>query len=55
LTPSLGIGGLIRTTEVTCKLVQNHCKCNFTNGVIPIWNVVSAETIDIFKRRLDKF
>ena len=33
---------------------------NFTNRVIPIWNslsnhVVSAETINTFKNRLDKF
>ena len=33
---------------------------NFTNRVIPIWNslpnhVVSAETVNTFKQRLDKF
>jgi len=40
-----------------------HCdlrKFNFTNPVIPIWNslsnhVVSADTINTFKDRLDKF
>jgi len=35
-------------------------KYNFTNRVIPIWNslsnhVVSAETVNNFKNRLDKF
>jgi len=35
-------------------------KYNFTNRVIPIWNslsnhVVSAETVNTFKNRLDKF
>ena len=35
-------------------------KYNFTNRVIPIWNslsnhVVSAETVNTFKKRLDKF
>ena len=47
------------------KLTQHHChydlrKYNFTNRVIPIWNslpnhVVSAETVNTFKQRLDKF
>ena len=56
---------LIRTRGNKFKLVQHHChydirKCNFTNRVIPIWNslsnhVVSAETINTFKNRLDKF
>ena len=46
-------------------LAQHHChyelrKYNFTNRVIPIWNslpnhVVSAETVNTFKQRLDKF
>ena len=35
-------------------------KYNFTNRVIPIWNslcnhVVSTETVNTFKNRLDKF
>jgi len=35
-------------------------KFNFTNRVIPIWNslsdhVVSAETVNTFKNRLDRF
>jgi len=47
------------------KLIQHHChydlrKFNFTNWVIPIWSrlsnhVVSADTINTFKDRLDKF
>jgi len=49
------------------KLIQHHCyydlkKFNFTNRVIPIWNslsnlvlVVSADTVNCFKNRLDKF
>jgi len=47
------------------KLVQHHChydvrKFNFTNRVVPIWNslsnhVVSADTVNTFKNRLDKF
>ena len=47
------------------KLTQHHChydlrKCTYTNRVIVIWNslsdyVVSAETVNTFKRRLDKF
>ena len=47
------------------KSTQHHChydlrKYNFTNRVIPIWNslpnhVVSAETVNTFKQRLDKF
>ena len=46
------------------KLIQHHChydlrKFNFTNRVIPIWNslsdyVVSAETVNTFKNRLDR-
>jgi len=55
----------IRTRGNKFKLVQHHChydlrKYNFTNRVIPIWNslsnhVVSAETVNTFKNRLDKF
>jgi len=47
------------------KLSQHHChyelrKYTYTNLVIPIWNslsdyVVSAEMVNTFKRRLDKF
>jgi len=47
------------------KLIQHNCcydlrKFNFTNRVIPIWNslsnhVVSADTVNRFKNRLDKF
>jgi len=56
---------LIRTRGNKFKLVQHHChydlrKYNFTSRVIPIWNslsnhVVSAETVNTFKNRLDKF
>ena len=56
---------LIRTRGNKFKLVQHHChydirKYNFTNRVIPICNslsnyVVSAETVNTFKNRLDKF
>jgi len=56
---------LIRTRGNKFKLIQHHChydlrKLNFTNRVIPIWNslsnhVVSADTINTFKDRLDKF
>ena len=56
---------LIRTRGNKNKLVQHHChynlrKFNFTNGVVPIWNslsnhVVSADTVNTFKHRLDKF
>jgi len=56
---------LIRTRGNKSKLIQHHChydlrKYNFTNRVIPLWNslsnfVVSAETINTFKNRLDKF
>jgi len=56
---------LIRTRGNKFKLIQHHChydirKYNFTNRVIPIWNslsnrVVSAETVNTFKNRLDKF
>jgi len=56
---------LIRTRGNKFKLVHHHChydlrKYNFTNRVIPIWNslsnhVVSAETVNTFKNRLDKF
>jgi len=56
---------LIRTTGNGYKLIQHHChydlrKFNFTIRVIPIWNslsdhVVSAETDNTFKNRLDRF
>jgi len=56
---------LIRTRGNKYKLVQHHChydlrKFNFTNRVVPIWNslsnhVVSADTVNTFKNRLDKF
>ena len=44
-------------------MVINGYQClkfNFTNRVIPIWNslsdyVVSAETVNTFKNRLDRF
>ena len=55
----------IRTRGNKYKLIQRYChydvrNYNFTNCVIPKWNclsnyVVSAETINIFKNRLDKF
>jgi len=55
----------IRTRGNRYKLIQHHChydlrKFNFTNRVIPIWNslsdyVVSAETVNTFKNRLDRF
>jgi len=55
---------LIRTKENRYKLIQHHChydlrKFNFTNRVIPKWNslsdhVVSAETVNTFKNRLDR-
>ena len=57
----------IKTRGNKYKLTQHHChydlrKYNFTNRVIPIWNslptgnhVVSAETVNTFKQRLDKF
>jgi len=47
------------------QLNQHHChydlrKYTYTNHVIPVWSslsdyVVSVETVNIFKRRLDKF
>jgi len=56
---------LFRTRGNKFKLVQHHChynlrKYNFTNRVIPIRNslsnhVVSAETVNTFKNRLEKF
>ena len=56
---------VIRTMGTKYKLIQHHCcydlkKFNFTNLVIPIWNslanhVVSADTVNCFKNRLDKF
>ena len=55
----------IRTRGNNYKLIQHHChydlrKLRFTSRVIPIWNslpnhVVSADTINTFKNRLDKF
>ena len=55
----------IRTRGNTYKLIQHHCyydlrKFNFTNRVIPVWNslpnhIVSADTINTLKNRLDKF
>jgi len=56
---------IIMTRGNNYKLIQQHChydlrKSSFTNRVIPIWNslpnhVVSADTINTFKNRLDKF
>jgi len=56
---------LMRTRGNKYKLVQHHChhdlrKFNFTNRVVPIWNslsnhVVSADTVNTFNHRLDKF
>jgi len=56
---------LIRTRGNKFKLIQHHChydlrKFNFTNQVIPIWSslsnrVVSADTVNTFKDRLDNF
>jgi len=56
---------LIRTKGNKYKLVQHHChydlrKFNFTNRVVHSWNslsnhVVSADTVNTFKHRLDKF
>jgi len=56
---------LIRTRGNKFKLVQHHChyelrKYDFTNRVISILNslsnhVVTAETVNTFKNRLDKF
>ena len=56
---------LIRTRGNQYKLSQHHChydlrKFNITNRVIPIWNslsnhVVSADTVNRFNYRLDKF
>ena len=49
-------------STIQCSMVLNKHNCNlsFTNSVIPIWNslpnhVVSADTINTFKNRLDKF
>ena len=56
---------LIRTSGNQYKLIQYDChydlrKFNFTNRVIPIWNslsnhVVSADTVNCFKNRLERF
>jgi len=56
---------VIRTRGTEYKVVQHHCcydlrKFNFTNRVIPTWNslsnyLVSADTVNCFKNRLDKF
>jgi len=56
---------LISTRGDNFKLIRHHChydlrEFNFTNRVIPIWNslsnhVVSADTNNTFKDRLDKF
>jgi len=56
---------LIRTRGNNFILIQHHChydsrKFAFTNRVISIWNslsnhVVSADTINTFKTRLDIF
>jgi len=56
---------IIRTRGNKFKLLQHHChyhleKYNLTSRIIPIWNslcnfVVSTETINTFKNRLDKF
>jgi len=56
---------VIRTRGNKFKLIQHHChydlrKFNFTSRIIPKWNslsnhVVSADTINTFKDRLDKF
>jgi len=58
-------GRAIRTRGNSHKLIQHHCHCDlrkfiFTNRVIPIWNsltdyAVSAETVNTFKNRLDRF
>jgi len=56
---------VIRTSGTKDKLIQHHCcydlrKFNFTNRVLPISNsfsnhVVSADTVNCFKNRLDNF
>ena len=58
-------GDYIRTRGNNYKIIQHHChydlrKLSLTSRVIPIWNslpnhVVSADTINAFKNRLDKF
>jgi len=55
----------IRTRGNRYKPTQHHChydlgKYTYTNRVIPIWNSLSdyafsAETVNTFKWRLDKF
>ena len=47
-------------TNVSAYFTAGDSKYNFTNRVIPIWNslsnhVVSADTVNCFKNRLDKF
>ena len=49
-----------RTREISRELRHNPMVIHFSNRVIPIWNslpnhVVSAETVNTFKQRLDKF
>jgi len=56
---------MVSTGSNNLKLIQHHRhydlrKFDLTNRVIPIWNslstrVVSADTINTFKDRLDKF
>jgi len=58
---AMSVSNLLQLGRI-CQ-VQIHYdlrKYNFTNRVIPIWNslpnhVVSAETVNTFKPRLDKF
>ena len=55
----------VRTRGNKYKRIQHHCyydlrKFNFANRVIPVWNslpnhVVSADTVNTFKNRVDKF
>jgi len=54
-----------RGTVIKCKLVHHHChydvtKFNFTNHIIPYGtvlssHVVSADTVNTFKNRLDEY
>ena len=46
--------------RLRAELLNDLRKYSFTNRVIPIWNslsnnVVSADTVNTFKNRLDKF